>query len=160
MRAERKVSDDALGKPVIGIGVAFAAMGGFIVLLSLGVIDSEPGSLRAPVWIGVGAGLVFVLGGVVVVLQAIGGASARTGELPPGAPRWMRVAQYALGLVIVIAMATIGTWIAIGAGERQFSGSLPVSATVGRVVFGIGAAVVWIYVLLLVRRAVTQIAAK
>ena len=53
------------------------------------------------------------------------------------------------------ALATIGTWIAIGSGPRAFSLSAPfvemqtTGEAIGRTVFGLGAVIVWIYVIAL-----------
>ncbi len=53
------------------------------------------------------------------------------------------------------ALATIGTWIAIGSGPRAFSLSAPfvemqtTGEMIGRTVFGLGAVIVWIYVIAL-----------
>ena len=53
------------------------------------------------------------------------------------------------------ALATIGTWIAIGSGPRAFSLSAPfvemqtAGEIIGRTVFGLGAVIVWIYVIAL-----------
>ena len=53
------------------------------------------------------------------------------------------------------ALATIGTWVAIGSGPRAFSLSAPLvemqttGEMIGRTVFGLGAVIVWIYVIAL-----------
>ena len=53
------------------------------------------------------------------------------------------------------ALATIGSWIAIDSGPRAFSRSAPLvemqttGEVIGRVVFGLGATITWIYVIAL-----------
>ena len=53
------------------------------------------------------------------------------------------------------ALATIGTWIAIGSGPRAFNMSAShiemqtLGETIGRSVFGLGAVIVWIVVIAL-----------
>ena len=53
------------------------------------------------------------------------------------------------------ALATIGTFVAIGSGPRAFSLSAPfvemqtAGEIIGRTVFGLGAVIVWIYVIAL-----------
>ena len=60
-----------------------------------------------------------------------------------------------LGIGCAGALATIGTWIAIGSGPRAFSLSAPFAEmqtageAIGRTVFGLGAVVVWIYAIAL-----------
>jgi hypothetical protein len=53
------------------------------------------------------------------------------------------------------ALPTIGSWIAIDSGPRAFSRSAPLvemqttGEMIGRTVFGLGAVIVWIYVIAL-----------
>ena len=63
----------------------------------------------------------------------------------------LRVAYYLLGLAVVGALATVGTWVAFGPGERAFAvslpflGSGPASPWIGRAVFGVGAVLTWLF---------------
>jgi hypothetical protein len=63
----------------------------------------------------------------------------------------MRVAYYLLGLAVVGVLATVGTWVAFGPGERAFAislpffGSGPANPWVGRAVFGVGAMLTWLF---------------
>ena len=76
-------------------------------------------------------------------------------DVPDSAPTWIKLWYRMLGIGIAGALATIGTWIAIGSGPRAFtiSGSFGEMQTsgqaLGRTVFGLGAAIVWIYVIAL-----------
>jgi hypothetical protein len=137
-------------KETIAIGALAAAVGGYFVLVGMGVLPVPGGrrNLHAPLWIVMCAGLAFFLGGAAVLLQAIGRANER-GELPAGAPQWLRVIQYLIGVAIFASFALIGSWIAFGFGPRNFSGSFlffdgPVSSVIGRTAFGIGAIITWL----------------
>jgi len=72
-------------------------------------------------------------------------------ELPRGVPLQLRVAYYFLGLAVVGALATVGTWVAFGPGERAFAVSLPFPVSspanpwIGRSVFGVGAVLTWLF---------------
>jgi hypothetical protein len=103
-------------------------------------------AVHGPLWIVLCAGLAFLLGGSAVVTRAMVPGDIPQGDLPPDAPRWIHVTQYALGVAVMACLALVGTWIAFGAGTRSFSVSAPFFETsgggemFGRVVFGIGAA--------------------
>jgi hypothetical protein len=71
------------------------------------------------------------------------------GEIPPDAPAWMHVAQYLMIVGILGSLASVGSWVAFGPGERAFSGSFGavsggLSSGIGRTVFGIGAIICWL----------------
>jgi hypothetical protein len=89
-------------------------------------------------------GLAFALGGLGVILPRAAGVDAAGSELPAGAPRWLQVAQYLLGLTIFACFGAIGSWIAFGSGPRTFTGTVPVGAVGGRIAFGIGAVIIWL----------------
>ena len=127
-------------------GLFAAAMGVFIVAgaCNLFGLDLHP-TKDTPSWIGICAGLIFVAGGIAVMLQSLPVAKPMPdGSLSPKAPRWVQGACFALGLSIVGGLAAVGLWIAFGPGERHFSSNLPfvsgpANDTLGRVVFGFGA---------------------
>jgi hypothetical protein len=98
--------------------------------------------------VGVLAGLVFVLGGLAVVVgYGVAGGAAPDGDLPAGTPFGVRLVQYLLGLGMSVALALIMTWVAVGPGPRTFRGTGTIGGaadeTLGRVVFGIGALLTW-----------------
>ena len=138
----------------IGLGAIVAAIGLYIVLVGLGALP-PPGEANAPMWVVVLAGLCFLLGGLgVLIPAAVTGEVTSDGELPAGAPYWLRVFQYLLVLTIFAAFAMIGSFVAFGPGTRSFSVSVPFVSTsgdseiFGRIAFGIGAIITWLCLVL------------
>lgn len=130
-------------------GLAATGMGLFLLLFGLGLIPIKPRAGDAPLWIAAVAGVAFMLAGISIAVGAIHGVS-ETGELPKDTGWWMRLFYTVIGVIIAGALASIGSWVAFGPGPRAFSGtglfllSPEASAMVGRVAFGIGAAVTWL----------------
>jgi len=130
-------------------GVFVIALGALIMLAATGVLPSKGGD--APAWVVACAASSFVLAGGLLVLRSFMGGDVNDSELPRGAPFLLRAIYYAAGLSIIAALATVGTWVAFGPGERAFSvsipflGSGPANPWVGRVAFGIGAVLTWLF---------------
>ncbi len=143
----------------IAIGLFAMAMGIFPVLIGLGLMPQKPG--EAPSWIGLLAGGIFMLAGAGVVVRGLTKADGGDDELAP-ASHWQRVFYSLVGLVTLSALATIGTWIALGSGARRFTASIPfvgsgpASEAAGRVAFGFGAGLVWICVIAMAISAVRR----
>lgn len=141
---------------LVGFGIACAIGGAYFVLVGLGVLP-EPGdtTAHAPGAIIVAAGLAFVFAGLTCVVRAKAGMSDHQDDVPDGAPSWVKLTYRTLGIAMAGSLALIGTWIAIGTGPRVFSASTPFAEMhttgeiVGRTVFGLGAVIVWIYVIAL-----------
>ena len=132
------------------IGALCAGIGLYFMLIGFGVFPTPggPDALHAPPWVAELAGLVFFLGGVAVLVQALGQANVR-GELPAHAPRWMRVVQYLIVLTIFASFALLGSFVAIGGNPRQFSSNITfvsgaTNVSIARVAFGIGAIICWL----------------
>jgi hypothetical protein len=134
---------------IVGIGVGMLP---FLALM--GVLPTAPRSPNdAPDWIGILIGLAFLFAGIIVMIRSFAGTDAE-GNLISTAPRAVQLVNNGLGLLIVWALATIFTWIAIGPGERHFTVSAggfsgPAGAggdIVGRVMFGLGAILGWVIV--------------
>jgi hypothetical protein len=129
-------------------------MGLFLLLVGLGVVPVNPRSVHGPMWTLSAGGIAFMLAGLSIAVGAIHGVSA-TGDLPKDTGWWMRLFYYMVGLVIVGALASIGTWVALGSGERNFSGTglFLLSAdgrdTAGRIIFGLGAVMTWLIAVVL-----------
>jgi hypothetical protein len=141
-------------RTTIGLGAIFAAIGFFIVLVGFGVLP-PPGKANAPMWVVMLAGLCFLLGGLgVLIPAAVTGEARSDGELPAGAPYWLRVFQYLLVLALFADFAMIGSFVAFGPGTRSFSVSVPLVSTsggseiFGRVAFGVGAIITWLCLIL------------
>jgi hypothetical protein len=156
--------DQASPADVIGIGLAFAAGGLYFVLVASGVVP-EPGENvgHAPPVIVLAIGLAFLFAGLSCLVRARAGMSDRQDDVPDGAPPWTRLAYRALGIGVAGALAIIGTWIAIGSGPRVFAISAPFAEArttgelIGRTVFGLGAVIVWIYVIALTVQTVRKL---
>jgi hypothetical protein len=140
------------------VGLVCAALGGVIILGALGVLPLRPApDVADSPWLLACAGLMFVfVGAAVIVGFAVAGGSGPDGDLPVGTLFCVRLIQYLLGLGAVGSMTAVFTWIAFGPGERRFSTTvvLPFMVhrgasddTSGRVVFGIGAVLLWIFLL-------------
>lgn len=131
------------------VGVIAAAAGVYFVLVSLGVlpIPGGPRNLHGPLWVVFCVGLAFLLAGAAVFLQGV--TRTERGELPAGAPRWLRAIHLLMGLTIFICFGAIASWVAFAPGARSFSGSFlffsgETNAIIGRTAFGIGAIVIWL----------------
>jgi len=138
----------------IGLGAIAAAIGFYVVLVGAGALP-PPGEANAPMWVVMLAGLCFLLGGLGVLLPAaVTGEVRNDGELPAGAPHWLRVFQYLLVLALFAAFAMIGSFVAFGPGTRSFGVSAPFVSTsgddeiFGRVAFGVGAIITWLCLIL------------
>jgi len=141
-------------RAAVALGLVCVALGLLIVLLSVGA----GAALEAPRWVGVAAGLAFVLAGAAVITGfAVAGGAAADGDLPPGTPFGIRLTQYVLGLGIVGLMAAIVTWIAFGPGPRRFTGTglavlglrAEIGEAAGRAVFGLGAVLIYVFFVVL-----------
>jgi hypothetical protein len=132
-----------IGTLVVAVGLYFMSIG-----LGLLPVPGGPRNLHAPHWVVLLAGLIFFLGGVAVLMQAVRGGNA-SGELPPDTPLSLRVVHYLIGVTIFASFAMVGSWIAIGGEARQFSGNVPfvdhsTNVTIARAAFGIGAVICWL----------------
>jgi hypothetical protein len=103
------------------------AIGAFIVSASTGVAPGAEGG--EPPGVVAAAGVVFLLAGLAMLAHS------------------ERI-RSTLVILILVALAGIGTWIAVGPGERIINVDGVVqgraSAIGGRVAFGIGAVVTWV----------------
>jgi hypothetical protein len=134
-------------KELLLAGLVATAMGAAIILFASGIVPVK--NANAPPWIGTIAGLLFVIVGGALLLRWSAGGSANDGDMPAQAPLWSRAVYYAAGLACVAALATIGSWVAFGPGERVFSASIPLleNPWIGRAIFGTGAILSWMFFL-------------
>lgn len=127
-----------------------AATGAYFMLLGAHLlpVPGGPSNQHAPQWLVFCVGLAFFLASIAVVVQTLGHAND-AGDLPAEAPRWMGIVQYTIGFAIFACFGAIMSWVAFGPGERHFSGTFwfvktATNETVGRIVFGIVAVVIWL----------------
>jgi hypothetical protein len=134
--------------------VPVAAFGGFMMLRSLGAFGTVATTPDGPAWLGAIMGFVFFAGGISVVIKMFYGPEAMAqSELPAEAPWPVRLFYNSLGIGIVAGLGALFGWIAFGPGERHFSGSGAfLGATVGRVMFGLVAALAGLMLVLMVVR--------
>src|SRR5260370_20942167 len=127
-----------------------AAIGVFYILIGLRLLPVSDAAAHRndPHWLVLCVGLAFLLAGVAIAIQTFGHANA-AGQLPAAAPRWMRAGQHLSAFAIIACLGAIGSWVAFGPGEREFSGGLPfvspaVNSMIGRSAFGAGAVLIWL----------------
>jgi len=149
----RTMSNDP-EQPLTAAGLRFwglfaVALGALIMLAAAGVLPSKGGD--APSWVVACAASAFVFAGSLLVLRSFMGGDMHASDMPRGVPLRLRVAYYLLGLAVVGALATVGTGVALGPGEREFAislpflGSGPANPWIGRAVFGVGAVLTWLF---------------
>jgi hypothetical protein len=150
--------DEKQERPPRWIGFLCTGIGLYFMLVGLGLlpVPGGPRNMHAPLWVGFAAGLTFFLAGLALLVQVFGRANER-GELPADAPAWMKASQHVFVILIFAAFASIGTWIAIGPGDRKFGGNVPLTGApaeyVGRAAFGFGALLCWLGTLAMINRA-------
>jgi hypothetical protein len=143
-------------------GLLAIALGLFTLLVGLGIVPVDPRSVHGPMWIATAAGICFLLAGISVAVGAIYGVS-ETGELPKDTGWWMRLFYTVIAVIIAGALASIGSWVAFGPGPRAFSGtglfllSREASDLVGRILFGLGAVLTWLFTIAIAVRGAREL---
>ena len=147
---------------LLAIGAVCAAGGIYFALVGLGLAPS-PGKLNGPLWLAICVGLVFIAGGVTVLVRGwLGVPDAQ--DLPDDAPRALVALQWIAVVGAVVGLAVAATWIAFGDGPRHFV--LPVIAWgswaegIGRAGFGLGALLAWLIAVLMARAGAKKIFSK
>jgi hypothetical protein len=132
-------------KLTVACGLGAAAIGLFYILLYVASVPG-PADHSEPAWLGFVFGLAFLLGGIAVIIQtALTKGNPSTGDFPATAPLWLTSIHRMMVLGIISSLGIIFSWVAIGPGQRHFTGSGVIfGETVGRAFFGIGAALIWI----------------
>ncbi len=129
-----------LGRFFIALGMFL--IGGFLVGIATGWVQTDPSSIHAPLWVLGAAGMVFILAGLMILLA--------------GNERLAWLNNIVIWL-FVVCLAVPFNWVAFGAGERQFRGTSTVmgaassgaaSESEGRMIFGIIAVVIDLVVVL------------
>ena len=146
------------------LGVVCLVCGTPPILGALGLIPFSPAP-GVPIWVAIAAGMVFVLAGAMLIVDAAAGGTDDDGSLPATASPFLHHLQSSIVLAIIVVMGTMVTWIAVGPGERHFSTTIslpflayqPKSSDLpGRIAFGIGAALIWIIVIVAIVTAIRK----
>ena len=147
---------------LLAIGTVCAAGGIYFVLVGCG-LTPPPSKLNGPQWLATCIGLVFLAGGVLVLVRGwLGVADAQ--DLPDDAPRALIALQWIATVGAVVGLATAATWVAFGEGPRQFV--LPVVAWgswaegIGRAGFAFGALLAWLIAVLMARAGAKKVFGK
>ena len=148
---------------LIALGMLTAAAGAYFGLVGLETLP-PPSRINGPMWLSLFVGLVFFAGGVAVIVSGATGAYDRAGDLPADTPVWIATIYWLAGVLAAAGLACIGTWVAFGGGTRRFSLSGfisgPLGENIGRTVFGIGAIIAWLLVVLMAGAGAKKIFGK
>src|ERR1051325_2565614 len=116
-------SRQASSHEVAGLGLALSIAGCYFMLGSLGLLPMPDAA--GPAFVVFAPGLAFLFAGLVCFIRARSGMTGSQTELPEGTPAWIRLSYPMLAIGIFGAFATIGTWVAIGSGPRDFPMAAP-----------------------------------
>ena len=147
---------------LLAIGAACAAGGLYFVLVGCGLAPS-PGKINGPLWLAICVGLVFLAGGVMVLVRGWLGVPDSQ-DLPEDAPRALIALQWLATVGAVVGLATAATWVAFGDGPRQFV--LPIlvwgswAEGIGRAGFALGALLAWLIAVLMARAGAKKVFSK
>ncbi len=150
-----------MNKMMFGLGFLTSAIGTTPFLVLVGVLPAgTPSPDSQPEWLAFAIGLVFICGGISVMIKGFVTGNA-DGDLPATAPPAMRAIYHGLGIAIAGLLAALFSWVAFGPGARHFSMSAggftaPAGAggdVVGRVLFGAVALMGWFMVGVMVLNA-------
>jgi hypothetical protein len=140
----------------LGLGLAFVATGLYFMLVSFGVLPPpDDDAAHGHAILVFCAGAAFMAAGLAVAIRTKAGANDHDGNLPADVPQWVQPCYRVAAIATAGSLAAIGTWIAIASGPRTFTvagpflGMRTAGESIGRSVFGLGAVVVWIYVIAL-----------
>ena len=107
-------------------GLFCIALGCYPIAMAFGFIDVDPAELTSPPWVIAGAGLAFVIAGLMILLAM----HSRLNDLLAG--------------VLCLLFGIMGTWVSLLSSDDGFSGGLfflspDANILLGRIFFGIGA---------------------
>ncbi len=147
----------------LAVGAVTAAFGLYLCLVGFDVLPI-PSRINGPLWLATVAGLAFLCAGLSVIIRGLLGMNDQTTELPQSTPIWMQAVYWLSAVTAAAALASVGTWVALGYGDRHISISGPmtgpVGEDVGRTVFGIGAIITWLLVIALAHAGIKKIFEK
>jgi hypothetical protein len=124
-------------------GTVCLALGCYPVAVALGFTPARQADLVAPRWVIAGAGLVFVIAGLMILLAN----HSRANDLLAG--------------IVLLLFSSIGLWISVFGPDEGFSGGLSfippdLNILVGRWVFALGALICFAFCLYALRRATSS----
>jgi hypothetical protein len=130
---------------LLAIGTVCAVGGVYFVLAGCGLAP-PPSKLNGPQWLATCVGLVFLAGGVMVLVRGWLAVPDQQ-ELPADAPMALVALQWIAVVAACAGLASAATWVAFGEGTRHFVMPLPVWGSlaeyIGRAAFGLGALIAW-----------------
>lgn len=148
---------------MFAIGSVAAGGGLYFILVGLGLAP-QPSRINGPLWLSIGCGLVFLLGGISMILRGYLKMDDSATDIPSSAPHWAKLIWWGNPVAICAALASIGTWVAFGSGTRHFSvGGIvngPLGEGIGRAAFGVGAIIAWLIVAVFARAGWRRIFGK
>jgi len=107
------------------MGLLFVACGIPPILIGLGVLTPSNLDPATPPWVGVCAGLMFSVAGVLIIVDfALGSRIGPDGDFEPGTPFAIRLANLLLGMTILGLMTAVFGWVSFGSGPRRFTSTL------------------------------------
>jgi len=145
----------SLGNTLFLSGICIL-MGGVVFLIGIGVIPGGSADPSAAArLLAIGAGLLFIFAGFMVIVRDLGGARDKQ-ELPASAPRLLRIGEQALSIILIAIFAITCSTIAFG--PFFAGGMLPdltrqmgsFGAAIFRLINGAFALVLWYAVIYLV----------
>ena len=147
---------------LLAIGAGCTAGGIYFVLVGLGLAP-PPSKINGPLWLSICIGLVFLAGGVMVLVR--GWLKVPDDEeLPADAPRALIALQWLAAVAACAGLAAAGTWVAFGDGPRHFVLPIPLGGSlgeiIGRAAFGIGALLAWLMTALFARMGAKKVFEK
>ena len=147
---------------LMAVGAACAGAGIYFVLVGCGFAP-PPSKINGPQWLSTCVGLVFVAGGVSVLVRGWLGVPDDQ-DLPADAPRALVALQWIAVVTACAGLATAGTWVAFGEGPRQFVLPIPLGGSlgeiIGRAAFGLGALIAWLITLAFARMGAKKLFEK
>lgn len=113
------------GRARLIYGASCILLGCYPIAVALGIIPIGQGELTAPRSVIGGAGVAFVIAGLMILLG-----------------RYSRANNFLAGLLLLL-FGAMGAWVALFSSDAGFSGGLPflpaeLNVSIGRWVFGIG----------------------
>lgn len=107
-------------------GLFCIALGCFPISIALGLLPVDPDTVMAPLWVVAGAGIAFVIAGLMILLANY----PRANDLLAG--------------ILCMLFGVMGIWVSLFSSSDGFSGGLfflsyEQNVTLGRWVFGLGA---------------------